>query len=363
MSSADERLQWLREQIDAVDSELLMLFARRAQLAREVGVVKDGSGSRGDYYRPEREAAILRRVTAANPGPLTDDSVAHLFQEVVSACRALERRLKVAVLGPIGTFTESAALAHFGAAVDTVPLPGIEAVFREVEAGGADYGVVPVENSSEGTVGHTLDAFLNSPLHICGEIELAVHHCLMARCSSLADIACIYAHQQALAQCREWLALNLPGVATVAVYSNAEAGRRAADEPAAAAIAAARVAELHRLQVLAASIEDSPDNSTRFLVLSHRAAGPSGADRTSLLMAAGNRAGALHELLAPLADAGVSMSRIESRPSRGAPWEYVFFVDVEGHASDAPVAAALDAIGRRATVLRVLGSYPRALHR
>ncbi len=363
MTDTGKALDSLRQQIDDVDAELLALMNRRARLAQEVAAVKHRAGERHDYYRPEREATILRRAIERNPGPLTDETVARLLQELVSACRALEGRITVAFLGPRGTFTEAAALRHFGRDIELQPLATIESVFHAVEAHGADYGVVPVENSTEGVVDHTLDAFASSSLAICGEIELAVHHCLLSRAARTCAVRRVYAHSQALMHCRLWLEANLADAERVPVASNAEGARRAAQDAEAATIGAEDAAGAWELEVLARNIEDEPSVSTRFLVVGQRAVGPSGVDRSTLLVAADDHPGALHALIEPLARAGVSMSRIESRPMPGRPGGCLFFIDIDGHAQDAAVAPALAEIERNASLFRVLGSYPRAVKR
>ncbi len=358
--ASDASLSEIRERIDALDRQLLEMLNERASLAQAVGRVKRAEqGDDATFFRPDREAAILRRVRADNPGPLADDTAAFLFREVMSACLALEQPLRVAYLGPEGTFTQSAALKHFGHAVEFRPLGGINTVFREVESGSADFGVVPVENSSEGVVTHTLDMFLRSPLKVCGEVELRIHHNLIGRSVELAGVKRVYAHPQALAQCREWLDRNLAGVERVALASNAEAARRAAEEAGTAAIASAAAAELYDLDRLAERIEDDPSNTTRFLVIGADDVEASGEDKTSIMFSGPNRPGSLHAMLAPLASRDLSMTKIESRPARNRAWEYVFFVDVLGHRSDASVAAALEEMEASASLLTVLGSYPR----
>lgn len=357
---ADDRLKALRERIDALDEQIQALISARARCAQEVAELKNGSGA-ASFYRPEREAEVLRKVIVRNQGPLSGEEMARLFREIMSACLALEQPLRIAYLGPEGTFTQVAALKHFGHSVATVAHHSIDEVFRDVEAASCHYGVVPVENSTEGVVTHTLDMFLNSPLKIVGEVQLRVHHHLLGKADALAAVRRVYAHQQALAQCREWLDENLAGVERVAVSSNAEAARRVAGENDAAAIASREAADIYGLRALASNIEDEPDNTTRFLVIGREPVAPSGRDKTSLLVSAPNRPGALHELLAPFARHGISMTRIESRPSRRGVWEYVFFVDIEGHAADAAVATALEQLTAKAAMLKVLGSYPRAV--
>ena len=323
--------------------------------------IKSGAGHDVDYYRAEREAQVLRQVIARNQGPLSDEDIARLFREIMSSCLALEQKMRIAFLGPEGTFTQDAALKHFGHAVSTVPHAAIDEIFRDVESGLSNYGVVPVENSTEGVVNHTLDMFLNSPLKICGEVELRIHHCLLTRVADTSKITKVYGHQQALAQCREWLDAELKNIPRIAVSSNAKAASLAFEETGAAAIASATAADIYSLEVLAANIEDEPDNTTRFLIIGRKSPGVSGKDKTSLLLSTSNRPGALARLLLPLAEAGISMTRIESRPSRRGMWDYVFFVDIEGHAVDGKVATALDILRKEAAMLKVLGSYPVAV--
>ena len=361
---AADALEGVRAEIDRIDSELQSLIAARARLAQRVGSSKRAAGTpTSEFYRPEREAEVLRQVITRNEGPLTNEEMVRLFREIMSACLAQQEPLKIAFLGPEGTFTQQAVLKHFGHSVRALPLPAIDEVFREVESGAADFGVVPIENSTEGTVSHTADMFLLSPLKICGEIELRVHQHLMGRVESLERIERVCSHQQSLAQCRGWLAENLPQVERIAASSNAEAARRARDEDGTAAIAGEAAAQVYGLRILVPEIEDRPDNSTRFLVVGRKILAPSGGDRTTLLLSAPDTAGpgALLKLLEPLARHGISMSRLESRPSRRKKWDYVFFVDIEGHAAEPKVAAALAEIKTRASLCKLLGSYPRAV--
>lgn len=358
----------LRGRIDTVDRQLHDLLNERARLARQVGISKGQEGRLVDFYRPEREAEVLRLALARNKkarerGALRDEEIVRLFREIMSACLAQEEPLKVAFLGPEGTFSQSAVYKHFGHSARALALGTIDEVFHEVEAGHADFGVVPIENSTEGSVNHTLDRFLISPLHICGEVELRIRQNLMGRLRSLRDIKRVCSHPQSLAQCREWLKDHLPKAELISESSNAEAARRARDEKGTAAIAGETAAEVYGLEILAADIEDRPDNTTRFLVIGRRTFGPSGQDRTTLLVSTGHTEapGALHRLLEPLARNRISMTRIESRPSRRKKWDYVFFIDIEGHSEDAPVARALAALKSRASLCRVLGSYPRAV--
>jgi chorismate mutase/prephenate dehydratase len=361
--AAPADLGQVRGRIDAVDEKIHALLNERAQLARAVGESKTLAGRTADFYKPEREAQVLRMARERNKGPLRDEEILRLFREIMSACLAQQEPLKVAFLGPEGTFTQSAVLTHFGHSVRALPLASIDEVFHEVEAGNADFGVVPIENSTEGTVNHTLDRFLTSPLKICGEVELRIHQFLMGKMASLERIERVCSHQQSLAQCRAWLQDHLPEVEHVAVASNAEAARRARDEHGTAAIAGHTAAAVYGLEVLATEIEDRPDNTTRFLVLGRKLFEPSGIDRTTLLVSVSHTGGpgALFRLLEPLARHRISMTRIESRPSRRAKWDYVFFIDLEGHAKDKPVAQALAALQRRASLFRILGSYPRAV--
>ena len=352
-----EKLKQLREQIDRLDDELLKLVNQRAELARQIGRLKED----GNVLRPEREAQVLQRVQKNNNGPLSNDAVAQLFTEVMSQCRALEAPLMVAYLGPEGTFTEAAALKRFGSAIQGQPCATIDDVFRSVEAGTVNYGVVPVENSSEGAIGRTLDLLMQSPLQICGEVMLPIHQCLLAQKCTLSAIKTVYSHPQSFGQCQVWLNTNLPHASRIPVASNAEAARLAAENPGSAAIAGTQAAAHFDLSVCVENIEDDANNTTRFLVLGKQSVAPSGNDKTSLVMSAANRPGAVHDLLVPLAKHGVSMTKLESRPARSGLWEYVFFMDIEGHQDDARVAAALAELKQVASFVKVLGSYPVAV--
>ncbi|MEO6185376.1 MAG: prephenate dehydratase [Steroidobacteraceae bacterium] len=357
-------IESIRERIDFVDQELHALINQRAELARQVGVSKHKEGHLVDFYRPEREAEVLRMALARNKkGPLRDEEVLRLFREIMSACLAQEKPLKIAYLGPEGTYSQSAVLKHFGHSVRALALASIDEVFQEVQAGNADFGVVPVENSSEGTVNNTLDRFMTTSLHICGEVELRVHHNLIGRMKDMGEVQRICAHPQALGQCRGWLDEHLPGIERVPVSSNAEGARRARDERGTAAVAGAVAAEVYSLDILAPNIEDSDDNTTRFLVLGSKLLKSSGSDKTTILVSGAEttESGVLFRLLAPLAKHKVNMTRIESRPSRRRKWDYVFFIDLEGHADDAPLAKALAELRKEASLFRVLGSYPRSI--
>jgi chorismate mutase / prephenate dehydratase len=353
-----EELARLRGAIDRIDDQILEALNERARLAREVGSLKVGQA-----YRPEREAQVLRRIKEKNPGPLGGETVALLFREIMSACLALERPITVAYLGPRGTFSERATLKHFGLAADALPTGSIDEVFRSVESGAADFGVVPVENSTEGAVGRSLDLMPQTPMKVCGEVIVRIHHNLMAKDKprELSEIRRVFSHGQSLGQCHEWLNNNLPHAERVAVASNAEAARRAAEEAHSAAVAGEMAAAHYGLTILHANIEDEPNNTTRFLILGDYQPRPSGRDKTSLVLSARNRAGAVYEMLTPFASRGVSMTKFESRPSRVALWEYLFFVDLEGHRDDPQVAEALEEVGRIAGYIKVLGSYPVAV--
>lgn len=352
-----EKLKQCREQIDGLDEELLRLVNQRAALAQKIGHLKED----GVVLRPEREAQVLRRLQDANPGPLSNAAIAALFTEVMSQCRALEAPLSVAYLGPEGTFTEAAALKRFGSAVEGQSCATIDDVFRAVESGAVQYGVVPVENSTEGAVGRTLDLLLQSTLQVCGEVMLAIHQCLLSKQCELSTIQTVYSHPQSLGQCQGWLNVNLPHAARIAVASNAEAARLAAGHPNSAAIAGVQAAGHFGLNVCVENIEDDARNTTRFLVLGKQQVAASGNDKTSMVLSAANRPGAVHDLLTSLAKHGVSMTKFESRPSRSGLWEYVFYVDIEGHQSDTHVAKALGELKLAAAFMKILGSYPVAV--
>jgi chorismate mutase / prephenate dehydratase len=390
--SVDDSLKALRARIDAIDDSLLKLLSERAQIAQEVGRTKRGE----KIYRPEREAEIVRRLRQANPGPLSGDSVERLIREVMSACRALEQDIRVSYLGPQGTFSQAAVYKHFGHEISAQAEADIDACFRAVETGRADFAVVPVENSSEGAISRTLDLIVSSPLKICGEVMLPIHQNLMRLPPSPASgggaggegqrsshassplpnplpqageganawptpIKRVYGHAQSLAQCQNWLARHLPHAERISVVSNSDGARRAAEDAAAAALGGEAAAELYGLQIIASRVEDEASNTTRFLVIAPQDAAPSGRDKTSLVMGAHNQPGAIVKLLQPLADAGISMSKLESRPSRSGNWEYLFFVVCEGHREDALLSATLEEIRKRAAFLKILGSYPAAI--
>ncbi len=362
----NKKLLKIRDCIDSIDDEMLELLSKRAACAEEVGKTKREAGETDIwFYRPEREAQILNRVSKNNKGPLANERITAIYREVISSCLALEQSIKVAFLGPEGTFSQEASKKHFGQAVETVPMGSIGQVFKEVENGTVDYGVVPIENSTEGVISYTLDVFMNSPLKISGEVKLRIHQNLMTNPDVSGDdwkkVERIYSHQQSLAQCREWLDNNLPKVERIPVSSNTEAARQALADKNSAAIAGVLAAETYGLTIAQANIEDSKENTTRFLVIGKQDVPPCGLDKTTLMISAKNKAGALYHLLAPLAENGLDMTRIESRPSRNANWQYYFFMDIDGHIQEENVAKALKELEKEAELVRVLGSYPKSI--
>jgi chorismate mutase / prephenate dehydratase len=351
----------VREQIDGIDERIQSLIAERAKLAEHVRAVKGELATPADYYRPDREAQVLRRVIERNQGPLSDSVMLHVFREIMSACLARQEPLRVAYLGPEGTFTQQAVYRQFGQSVNASSQPSIEEVFRQVQGGEVDFGVVPIENSSQGIVTHTLDMFLHHEVCIAAEVEMRIHQHLLTQARRLDDIERVYAHQQSLSQCKHWIEKHLSHAELVPVSSNAEAARRVRHAPDAAAIAGRHAAEVYGLPVLFANIEDHVDNTTRFLVLGRELLPASGDDKTTLMIAGLDGAGALFSLLEPLARHGVNMTRIESRPSRRERWQYVFFIDVEGHVEEPGLKQALADLENAAGEVRVLGCYPRAV--
>ncbi len=354
----------LRQQIDDLDRQLLALLNRRAALALEVGEIKKKEGS--VVFRPEREAQVIDGLKAGNAGPLLNDSVAPIWREIMSACRALETPTRVAYLGPAGTFSEEAALGFFGSSIVRVPCASIDEVMHAATSGAADFGVVPVENSTEGVVARSLDLFLTTPLFIIGETSLVVRHNLLRADPSLAGVKAVCAHPQALAQCHRWLSHHLPDVERRPVASNAEGARLAGGDPQLAAIASQRAAAEYGLHIVAPAIQDDPHNRTRFAIVTHPQRHPapqaSGHDCTSLVVSVTNRPGAVHDMLVPLKDHGVSMSRFESRPARSGQWEYYFYVDIEGHPDEPRIAAALKELRGVCAFFKVLGTYPLDVH-
>ena len=364
MSSRDERLEEVRQRIDAIDRDLQRLLNERAECALKVGEIKqtDPDTENPAFYRPEREAQILARIQRDNTGPLSNSDIASLFREIISCCLNLEQPLTIAYLGPAGTYTEAAAVKQFGHFAKTAAMASIDEVFREVETGGAQYGVVPVENSTEGMVNHTLDCFMESPLTICAEVELPIHHALLAAPETdTGAIGEILSHSQSLAQCRAWLDANYPGVQRSPVNSNAEAARVVAGRADAAAIAGDMAAERYGLRILSRNIEDASDNKTRFLVIGDQPVGPSGNDKTSMLVSCRNEPGALYKVLEPFHRHGISLTRIETRPAKVGTWSYVFFIDFDGHLSDAAAKAVIEEVRGVAMDVRSLGSYPQAV--
>ena len=357
----DGSLEAVRTRIDALDAKIQALISDRARLASKVRETKGELDNAVDYYRPEREAQVLRAVRERNEGPISDREMLRLFREIMSVCLAQQEPLKIAYLGPEGTFTQQAVNRHFGHSVRELGVTSIDDVFRQVESSEADFGVVPVENSSQGIVSHTLDRFVESDLKICGEIEMAIHHNLLSQAKGLAGIERVYSHQQSLSQCKTWIRQHLPGAECIAVSSNAEAARRVRHSPDAAAISSRSAAEIYGVPILFARIEDQSDNATRFLVIGRRLLTPSGDDKTTLLLAGDEGPGVLYSLLSPLARHSLNMSRIESRPASTARWSYVFFIDVEGHAETEPLKSALEEMHSVTSLTRVLGSYPKAV--
>lgn len=359
---AEEKLEQLRNRIDALDQQILDLISQRARCAQAVARVKSEADPCTVFYRPEREARVLRNIMKNNVGPLDDEEMARLFREIMSACLALECPVKVAFLGPVGTFTQQASLKHFGHSAVCVPMTAIDDVFREVAAGAANYGVVPIENSTEGVVSHTLDNFMDSSLKICGEVVLRIHQNLLVSGNTERDkITRIYSHAQSFAQCRKWLDAHWPMAERVAVSSNGEAAQRVKEEKNCGAIAGDMAADLYGLVKMAEKIEDHPDNSTRFLIIGSQPIPPSGDDKTSVLISVRNQPGALHRILEPFHTHNVDLTQVETRPSRAGLWNYVFFVDFEGHQEDPAVRKVLEILGKRANDFRVLGSYPKGV--
>jgi chorismate mutase/prephenate dehydratase len=354
-------LSELREKIDAIDQQILQLINQRASCALEVARTKVAQGEQGTFYRPDRESLVLRRIKDLNQGPLPDATAVVFFREIMSACLALEKPLDIAFLGPEGTFTQQAAFKHFGHAVKTVSSATINDIFSAVESGSCQFGVVPVENSTEGVISHTLDRLLTSSLKICGEVEIKVHQNLMGLAESLDSVTEVFSHQQSLAQCRQWLSRYLPNARQTAVNSNAEAARLAADNQHAVAIAGKVAAEVYQLNIIEKNIEDEANNTTRFIIIGQQNSSPTGNDKTSLVVSTGNQPGALYKILEPFAKFAIGMVHIESRPSRQGLWDYVFFMDIEGHSEDCNVAQALGLLKNNVSMLKLLGSYPKAV--
>tara|TARA_B100001059_G_scaffold132140_1_gene132311 strand:+ start:494 stop:1603 length:1110 start_codon:yes stop_codon:yes gene_type:complete len=360
-----DELETIRNNIDSIDEKIQLLINDRAKLAKEIGLTKEKKGSSTDFYKPERESDVIKSVIHRNNGPLSNDEMVRLFREIMSACLAQQEPLKIAFLGPEGTFTQSAVFKHFGHSVKGLPFGVIDEVFQEVEAQTADFGVVPIENSTEGTVNNTLDMFVTSPLKICGEIELKIEHHLLGKMKDIRKIHRICAHEQALAQCRSWVREYLSHVELVSVSSNAIGARRARDEDGTASIGSDIAADIYGLNVLAKNIEDRSDNATRFLVIGRNIISSCGNDKTTILLSTNDTktgSGVLYSILEPFSKNNINITRIESRPSHKKNWDYIFFLDLDGHASDDNIVSALKSLESECSLLRILGSYPKALN-
>ena len=355
------KLQEIRESIDAIDDQVLELMNARALFAKKVAETKQASGEKVKFYRPEREAQILRRMMSQNSGPLRDEQITRIYREIISSCLSLEEELNIAFLGPEGTFSQVAVHKHFGHSVKPLPCETINLVFRKVESGAAHYGIVPIENSTEGIITLTQDSFIDARLKICGEVNLRIHQNLICQQENWQSVKRVYSHQQSLAQCRVWLDRNLPSAERISVNSNTEAARLAGDDKESAAIGGQQAAEVYGIKIVQMNIEDQPNNTTRFLIIGDQKVPPSGKDKTSLLVSTSNKPGALYHLLEPLVKNKLDMTRIESRPSRCVNWEYVFFLDIVGHENDDNLQAALVTLEQEAEQVRVLGSYPEAV--
>lgn len=362
LSDMAEQMAEQRKAIDAIDLQLLELISQRAVKAKQIGLIKQQIPGNTSFYSPAREADLLRRIAQANSGIVPDEKLLFIFREIISLCLSLEQKQKVAYLGPVGTFTHAAALKHFGQFVTVQPMDTIADIFKAITSEQSHYGVVPIENSTEGMVTHTLDQFLNADIHIVGEIQLKIQHCLLSAQAKAQGAECtikkIYAHQQALAQCRSWLDLNYAHAERIAVNSNARAAQLVVDEPDSAAIASQASAGIYQLKILAENIQDQPDNSTRFLILGQEQIARSNADKTSILVAMPNKPGALYLLLEHFYRANIDLTRIETRPLRGYPWNYMFFIDFKGHSADPVVAEIMQRIAKEASLFKHLGSYP-----
>ncbi|HEU6455467.1 MAG TPA: prephenate dehydratase [Roseateles sp.] len=357
---ASQALLALRDQIDGLDKQLLELLNQRARVAEQVGEIKRAEGT--PFFRPDRVAQVIEKIRGANPGPLKAEHVSAIWREIMSACLALESPQRVAVLGPVGTFCEQAAIEYFGGAADMIYCANFDEVFHATASGSAQFGVVGVENMTEGVVTRSLDLFLHTPCHVVGEVSLLIRHNLMRKEPSMHGIEAVLAHPQALAQCQNWLNKHLPDVERRAVSSNAEGSRLAATNPAWAALGSERASTLFGLHIVAHAIQDEAYNRTRFAVicLPQTMATPpaTGRDCTSLVVSVPNRPGAMHDLLVPLKTHGVSMTRLESRPARTGQWDYYFYIDLDGHPSQPNVAAALAELRENCAFFKMLGAYP-----
>jgi chorismate mutase/prephenate dehydratase len=355
----NERIAYLRQKIDSLDGQILQLLNQRAEVALEVGKIK--SGSHMAPYHPQREEEILRRLELANQGFFPRRAVSRVFREVISACRSLEAELTIAYFGPPATYTHLACIEHFGGSVQTVPKESIQEVFEAVEREKANFGMVPIENSTEGVVNRTLDMFIDSEVKICGEILIRISHDLLSVSGRAEDVERVYSHYQALAQCRQWLRKNFPHTQTAETVSTAKAAQMAAQDPQAAAVASSLAAELYGLKVIESRIEDYRNNYTRFLVLGLQGSDRTGRDKTSLLFSIPDSPGALYEILKPFSEKAINLTKIESRPIKDKPWEYVFFLDLEGHMADRHIHEAVSEMKKRVLFLKLLGSYPRSM--
>jgi chorismate mutase/prephenate dehydratase len=347
-----------RKEIDRIDDEIIRLLNERSKSVIEIGRLKKEKDAEAHLHTPGREAAILERLTRQNPGPFPTEAIRAVYREIMSASLSLEGPQKVAYLGPRATFTHMACMQKFGSSVQYVPVNSIKEVFSEVERGRANFGVVPIENTTEGVVNHTLDMFIDSNLLIYGEVLQEVTHHLLSKSGLIEEVKKIYSHPHAIAQCRNWLETNLPHVPAVEVASTARAAELCMDEPSSAAIASELAGQLYGLKVIKARIEDNLNNFTRFLVLSQKPSERTGKDKTSLMLSIKDRVGALYDLLRPFASHGISMTKIESRPSQRKAWEYIFFVDIEGHIEEERVSRAIEEIKGRCLFMKILGSYP-----
>lgn len=347
----------LRKKIDQIDQQILKLLSERGKQVVKIGKIKKSQGS--NFHVPERESKLLEALKKANRGPYTNEAIETIYREILSASLALESPLKVAFLGPEATFTHLAGVKRFGLSAEFVPQTSLAKVFQEVSLGKANYGVVPIENSTEGIVSYTLDLFVEFPLKICGEIKLPIIHNLLSKVKSLKEIKKVYSHPQALAQCRSWLDSHLPGIKTVETASTAKAAEIASTEAGAAAIASEYAAGHYQLNVLAKHIEDLSNNFTRFVVIAKKDCGATGQDKTSVMFSAKDEVGILHRLLSPLAKEKINLSKIESRPLKGRAWEYIFFVDMDGHRENPKVKRALEKMAKGCAFIKILGSYPK----
>ena len=354
----DQSLQTPRKEIDKIDDEIVRLLNERAQYVIKIGKLKKASDTQANLHTPAREAEIMERLCKVNPGPFPNDALRAVYREIMSGSLALEGPVKVAYLGPRATFTHLACIRKFGSSAQYVPQTSIKDVFDEVERGRADFGVVPIENSTEGVVNHTLDMFIDSNLQIYGEVLQEVSHHLLSKSDSLKAVKKIYSHPHALAQCRHWLETNMPEVPLAEVHSTARAAEVCTEDPSAAAIASELAGQIYALKVLKPRIEDNINNYTRFLVLSSKTPERTGKDKTSVMLSVKDKVGALYDLLRPFASHGTNLTKIESRPSRRKAWEYIFFIDLEGHIEEDRVKRALAEIKSRCLFLKVLGSYP-----